>query len=723
MDWGRRNYQQVDTLEPADIELVETSYGSSPSLNTDPTGDTTNPVKEDHASKVDSHTQQKSTWRVPAWRVGAVIAASGTCFTLMVNFAIAIAIPSTYGLENGISTLYTGSCGRTEKANTAIHLVVNLLSTLILSGSNYCMQCLSSPTRADIDEAHRNHQWLDIGVSSIRNIKAISTKKSVLWWALGLSSIPLHLLYNSVFFSAIATNSYEVFWVTEGFLEGAPFNKAIWDRNGEGTLMQERASTFDKLTNEECIRAYSQDFITTRKNVLLVVDTQGMPDAETEDSILNNEYYADGPLSPFVYEWICSNSSRCRPRIPSLLADIANGHAWTTAEYSIKYCLSEPYEESCTLHFSLSLTIVVIVCNVGKLAAMIATILWLHPSRPLITIGDAIDSFMTRNDAFTKGMCLASSENFRKNIYNRSPVPFERQKKKRGQAASTKRWRTVLFLFFLALAVVITLLGYGIIGIRGNKEVRPLWDLGFGAVHSSSMIKGIGLPSPRPSGIIGAVLLANTPQTILSFLYLLFNGLCTSMLLADEWGSYQLKRKTLRVSDPYGRQRSSYFLQLPYRYAFPLITMSAVLHWGVSQSLFLARVNVMDDDRDVAEILSTCGYSPYAIIFTLIMTCLLLFGGLALSYKKINSDMPIASSCSAAIAAACHTSSLDDCDNDPSVPLQWGVVSSQGQDVDDVGHCCFTAGQVTPLIEGRFYAGIRRRREDTGQSGKTSSNE
>lgn len=242
-------------------------------------------------------------------------------------------------------------------------------------------------------------------------------------------------------------------------------------------------------------------------------------------------------------------------------------------------------------------------------------------------------------------------------------------------------------------------------------------------MHSSSLISGLGLPSSRPSGLVGAVLLANTPQAILSFLYLLFNGLCTSMLLAYEWGSYQLERKPLRVSDPYGRQRSSYFLQLPYRYAVPLVAMSGVLHWGVSQSLFLARINAMSLGSPEPAVMSTCGYSPPGMIFTLIMTCLLLLGGVALAYKKIDSDMPIASSCSAAIAAACQTSSLDDCDNDPSMPLQWGVVSSEGRAPDDVGHCCFTAGQVTPLVEGRLYAGVRKRREDTRKSGQTSSNE
>lgn len=402
-----------------------------------------------------------------------MIAASGVLFTLIINLVIAIAIPSIYGLENGISTMYTGSCDWTGKANTAIHLGVNLLSTLLLSGSNYCMQCLTAPTRAGIDNAHRNRQWLDIGVPSIRNLQAIGAKKLILWLALGLSSVPLHLLYNSVFFSAVTTYDYQVVWVTEGFLEGAPFNKTQWidsfhPPNNALTGIQEGAATYNNLTNEECIRAYAQDFITTRRHVLLVVDTQDMPDPETEeeyymfyyhppdpetDSIVKQRFHSYGPLSPLIYFWICprsldehGDSQQCRLNAPSLLTDIANGDAWKPEGYRVKYCLSEPYQESCTLQFSLSLLIVVIVCNAGKLAAMIATIQWLHSSRPLITVGDVVDSFMTRNDPFNKEMCLASLENFRKYTHHLPPIPFERQKKKCGQAASSRRWRTVLFL-------------------------------------------------------------------------------------------------------------------------------------------------------------------------------------------------------------------------------------------------------------------------------------
>lgn len=64
------------------------------------------------------------------------------------------------------------------------------------------------------------------------------------------------------------------------------------------------------------------------------------------------------------------------------------------------------------------------------------------------------------------------------------------------------------------------------------------------------------------------------------------------MLMAEEWSGYVHERKPLRVSNPSGSQRSTYRLQLPYRYGIPLLVLSGLLHWPVSQSLLIARVTL-----------------------------------------------------------------------------------------------------------------------------------
>jgi hypothetical protein len=75
-----------------------------------------------------------------------------------------------------------------------IHLLINILSSLLLAASNYAMQCLSAPTRRDIEKHHSKGWWLDIGVPSFHNLRVIPWNRSVPWYLLMISSLPLHLL-------------------------------------------------------------------------------------------------------------------------------------------------------------------------------------------------------------------------------------------------------------------------------------------------------------------------------------------------------------------------------------------------------------------------------------------------------------------------------------------------------------------------------------------------
>ncbi|KAF1961574.1 hypothetical protein CC80DRAFT_391766, partial [Byssothecium circinans] len=96
----------------------------------------------------------------------------------------------------GLGTLLEGSCTRIDWANKIAHGVINILSTLLLSLSNYCMQLLASPTRLDIDVAHRRHQWVEVGIPSWRNVWKghISVSRIIFWILLAITSVPLHLL-------------------------------------------------------------------------------------------------------------------------------------------------------------------------------------------------------------------------------------------------------------------------------------------------------------------------------------------------------------------------------------------------------------------------------------------------------------------------------------------------------------------------------------------------
>ena len=261
----------------------------------------------------------------------------------------------------------------------------------------------------------------------------------------------------------------------------------------------------------------------------------------------------------------------------------------------------------------------------------------------------------------------------------------------------------------MALSVVSYLLHLGLTNPSlASTSISYLWSLGFGAVTAESIITAWSLPTQQynKDALLLMVLISNSPQLILSFLYLTYNGLFTSMLLAKEWSGFAHHRKTLRITSPEGQQRSTYWLQIPYRYSIPLSITSSLLHWLLSQSIFLARVTAVDPTgvEDTSESISTCGYSSIAIIFVIGFGSILPLIAIAHGFRRYPNGMPFAASCSAAISAACHPPEGDT--DVASKPLQWGVTGEvvETNTGEIVGHCSFTSFEVTAPVEGQLYA-------------------
>jgi hypothetical protein len=265
-----------------------------------------------------------------------------------------------------------------------------------------------------------------------------------------------------------------------------------------------------------------------------------------------------------------------------------------------------------------------------------------------------------------------------------------------------------MYSFAITLGVVTGLLIWGVRTIDQVAKIgtSATLSLGFGAVDPRTLISSLSFPTD----VISLALIANFPQVILSFLYFAYNSLFTAMLMGQEWMSYASKRKGLRVSrKPSGFQRSTYFLQLPYRFSIPLVILSGMLHWLVSQSIFVVAFDVYDERGKAVEkglskqdnvVTKTCGYSPIAMLAVIILGLLVAVVGSGLiPYSR---GMPLAGSCSLAISAACHPKKDNEVEDAvlSQQKLQWGVVTTN---VEGIGHCAFSSKQVEPLEKGCTY--------------------
>jgi hypothetical protein len=241
-------------------------------------------------------------------------------------------------------------------------------------------------------------------------------------------------------------------------------------------------------------------------------------------------------LSDVTYNWICDD-------LPGAICDsraVSKNPNWSVNGYEIDYCLSQLLPPHCKLQFSLTILGVVIAMNLCKCLAMFWTVFG-QKSPTLVTVGDALASFLDSPDPLTEGRCLTSKVDIDRegplrwhlsSPDTRPPaIAYHAPIRHRWfAAASTRRWLISMGLCTLALIAAAVLLGIGVRSFKMNNRGRDPFTSGFGKVDPKSLID-IGLPN----SFLGAVLIANLPQAIVSFLYLTYNGLLTSMLLSSEW--------------------------------------------------------------------------------------------------------------------------------------------------------------------------------------------
>jgi len=226
-----------------------------------------------------------------------------------------------YKMERGTGTLYSRSCSKSNTIGKWLHLVINALSTLLLSGSNYTQQCLAAPTRSEVDAAHARRRWMDIGVPSVRNLFMIKAERRLLWIAIGITSVPLHLLYvyitvstrvlanrehfrynsavyaslmaNNIFVTAVTSNHFEpesysnttgMFypyrWTSLNATTGKEYGDIGYRTDSHdiqlfiSMLEGYNSSTpnYEDLTPSQCISLYTRGYMSNHRNLFLITN-------------------------------------------------------------------------------------------------------------------------------------------------------------------------------------------------------------------------------------------------------------------------------------------------------------------------------------------------------------------------------------------------------------------------------------------------------------------
>lgn len=116
------------------------------------------------------------------------------CIILIINVSWLGYARVHYGIVDSHGTIREGECTEVKNLSTWYHLLINILSTLLLTGSNAFMAAYACPSRQEIDKAHQRGRWLHVGRLSFGNLKGIGKRKGLVVLVLAISSVPFHLL-------------------------------------------------------------------------------------------------------------------------------------------------------------------------------------------------------------------------------------------------------------------------------------------------------------------------------------------------------------------------------------------------------------------------------------------------------------------------------------------------------------------------------------------------
>lgn len=640
--------------------------------------------------------------RIQGWRSSAKMFFWGTLLVFLVNTAATI-WSATRRQAGGLSIAHTGDCERISEWGTGLHVVINLFSAVLLSGSNFIMQCLSGPTRDDMDKAHAAGHWMDVGIPSFRNLRLITRPRVLTWFLLLFSSLPIHLFYNAAVLKSIqsTTTSYKV-TVVGSDLAGYKTSTNGSYQLASGTVnvipalvsagypRNVKQDDFHVMAPQECITEYTGSELRYGDLVVLTMNDTD-PGTEATGAGQNIWWTASVESPTDSPSWMAPNAG-------------ITSSGWVLVHESrsvtVQACVAQNYR--CHLLFSTHALGVVVLCNACKLVAIFLAMRFCKDM--LLSSGDAVASFLDVPEVDAKHDCLVSIGEVAKPPMH-SPRQPNMQLPRRLSAIGWKHLLGTVSLWTTLL---------GVIGMLLTLATRSTQSEGFeeDPIDTSLFMRmcslGFGRVDPRArstisfsSGINGSLqasLMTNTPQLLLSWSYLIWNRYMTAVFMGVEWNEFYRRRKPLRVTSPHkvslGQQRSTHWLQLPLRYSIPMIALSAFLHWLASQALFPILANFSETTGSELYV----GYSGLPMLVGIVLVVILVFLTTVYSIGFHRSPMPVAGTCSMAIAAACRCPEQDV--NAAVLPVRWGDVSGKS---DDVGHCCLTSFSVRELEPQRFY--------------------
>lgn len=112
-----------------------------------PEKDQQRPLIEDSTATERSDVEKENgrlslSQRWSGWKFGVITGSVASIVVFPINLAFTLWGLGHRANEDGIRALYEGDCEKVHRLSVGGHLLINILSTILLSASNYCIVCI-----------------------------------------------------------------------------------------------------------------------------------------------------------------------------------------------------------------------------------------------------------------------------------------------------------------------------------------------------------------------------------------------------------------------------------------------------------------------------------------------------------------------------------------------------------------------------------------------------
>lgn len=322
----------------------------------------------------------------------------------------------------------------------------------------------------------------------------------------------------------------------------------------------------------------------------------------------------------------------------------------------------------------------------------------------LVTLGDAIASFLADPDHLTEGACLLSKDDVTSGRWaaKETNSKFWFPEGYRWiQTPSKLRWLVYAVTWLLPAGMAAAMLSMSIVD-------------GEDGVFASLAKPNLTYPLPTSVPRLGLCLVVALPHILLTTLYFSTNSLLSEFYLSHEFSQFAGESISLRMSScqPQGTQTTSLYLTLPRPISWVLYVIFVAMGFMLNQSFLL----VADDDSDKSTSRLGVNSLPLTVLLGLLVSIILFIVGLSVRRgkftwseegQKIGNALHLkGGSCSAVISSRCHRSQQEGEDM-AAYPVVWGaLIEEETAPVSEtkLGHATLSSRPVDALKVGKLYA-------------------